>query len=303
MRHYSGIHMADSHEPFVIGVDGGGSRCRFALATTAGRVIARHEEGAANIASDFEAAAATIGRGLQSVCVAAGIGDTARLAVHMGLAGANLPGAADRLKRQLGLADLTIEDDRRTAVTAALGGGLGAVASCGTGSFICRQTADQLLSIGGWGLALGDDASGAWLGQSAMRRAVLAQDGLVPMTGLLSEVAAKTGGTRPEMVAFSLIARPRDYAALAPLVVSAAAAGDPEGRRLMQLGADYIREALTALGHPADAPLCLLGGVGPHYAALLSEFRQQPPLLPAVSGALILAARAARIATEGKPWT
>lgn len=295
--------MTDSHEPFLIGVDGGGSRCRFALATAAGRVIARHEEGAANIASDFAAAAATIAQGLQAVRAAAGLGGPVRLVVHMGLAGANLPGAADRLQRQLGLAELTVEDDRRTAVTAALGGGLGAVASCGTGSFVCRQTADRLLSVGGWGLALGDDASGAWLGMGAMRRSVLAQDGLLPMTGLLAEIAARTGGTRPEMVGFSLTARPRDYAALAPLVVAAAAARDPEGQRLMQLGADYIRSALAALGHAADAPLCLLGGVGPHYAPLLAGFAPQPPLLPAVSGALILAARAAHIPTEGKPWT
>lgn len=295
--------MATAGKTFVIGVDGGGSRCRFALADAAGRVIARHEEGAANIASDFDTAAARIMQGVDAVRAAAQLPESARIVVHMGLAGANLPGAADRLKRSLGLADVAVEDDRRTAVTAALGGGEGAVASCGTGSFVCRQVGDQLLSIGGWGLALGDDASGAWLGQNALRRAVLAQDGLVPMTGLLRDISARTGGDRPQMVGFSLTARPADYATLAPLVVSAASTGDAEGQRLMRLGADYILAALTTLGHTPAAPLCLLGGVGPHYAALLAQFPQQPPKLPAVSGALILAARAADIPTEGKPWT
>lgn len=295
--------MTDSTSPYLIGVDGGGSRCRFALADAQGHVLARHEEGAANISSDFDTAAARIGRGVSAVCQAAGLPASARLVAHMGLAGANLPGAAERLKARLGLAPVVVEDDRRTAVTAALGGGAGAVASCGTGSFVCRQSGDRLTSVGGWGLALGDDASGAWLGQGALRRAVLAQDGLVPMTALLRDVAARTGGDRPQMVAFSLTARPADYATLAPLVVASAGAGDVEGQRLMQAGADYIRAALAALGHSAAAPLCLLGGVGRHYADLLPEFPQQPPHLPAVSGALILAARAARIPTEGKPWT
>lgn len=295
--------MTDSDTPFLIGVDGGGSRCRFALADASGRVVARHEEGAANIASDFDAAAATLARGLDALRALARLPRGGRIVVHMGLAGANLPGAAGRLKTQLALVELVVEDDRRTAVTAALGGGEGAVASCGTGSFVCRQTGAHLASVGGWGLALGDDASGAWLGQTALRRAVLAQDGLVAMTGLLRAVADRTGGDRPQMVAFSLTARPADYATLAPLVVEAAAQGDAEGLRLMQLGAYYIRSALGALGHPAGAPLCLLGGVGRHYGPLLAEFAQTPPRLPAVSGALILAARAAHIPTEGKPWT
>ena len=295
--------MSQPENLYLMGVDGGGSRCRFALANADGRVLARAEQGAANIASDFATAAAAIRRGMEILRQTAKLPASAQVVAHLGLAGANAPGVAARLKDHLGLARAAIEDDRRTAVTAALGGGQGAVASCGTGSFVCRQTADDLLSIGGWGLPIGDDASGAWLGQRAMRRAVLALDGLVPMTGLLRQVADQTGGERPQMVSFSLTARPADYATLAPLVVATAETGDPEGRALMQAGADYIRAALTALGHRADQPLCLLGGVGRHYAPYLSGLVSQPPLLPAVSGALILAARAAGIETGGKPWT
>lgn len=295
--------MIQADPPFLLGVDGGGTRCRFALANSEGRVLARAEEGSANIASDFATAAAAIRRGIDAVLQAARLPTSAQVVAHLGLAGANAPGVAARLKDQLDLARAVIEDDRRTAVTAALGGGQGAVASCGTGSFVCRQIADDLLSMGGWGLPIGDDASGAWLGQRAMRRAVLALDGLLPMTGLLRQVADQTGGERPQMVSFSLTARPADYAALAPLVVAAAEAGDAEGRALMQAGADYIRTALTTLGHRPEQPLCLLGGVGRHYAPYLPGLASQPPLLPAVSGALILAARAAGIETEGKPWT
>jgi glucosamine kinase len=295
--------MTDSGHTFLIGVDGGGSRCRFALADAAGRVLARHEGGASNIASDFATAAETIRQGIDTLRACPALPAGARLVIHLGLAGANAPGTGDRLARHLQLPDLTVEDDRRTAVTGALGGGPGAVASCGTGSFVCRMAGDRLLSVGGWGLALGDDASGAWLGRQALRRAILALDGLLPATGLLRDLAARTGGNQPAMVDFAIAAQPRDYAALAPVVVAAATAGDAEALLLMQQGAAYLRDALKALGHAPGEPLCLLGGVGPHYAAHLPDLAIRPPHLPALSGALMLAARAAGIATGGKPWT
>lgn len=297
--------MDETPYSFLIGVDGGGSRCRFALADAAGRVLARHEAGAANIASDFDAAAVVLLNGL--AVMRGHLPPGAHVQVHMGLAGANAAGTAARLAglmAQDGDRDrLVIEDDRGTAVTAALGGAEGAVASCGTGSFVCRLAGGELRALGGWGLILGDDASGAWLGQQAMRRTILALDGLADETGLTRALAAHAGGTRPEIVDFSLKARPADFAALAPRVIAAAEAGDPQGRALMQAGAEYIRRALAVLGHGTGEPFCLLGGVGRHYAAYLPPgLAPVPPQLPAVSGALLLAARAAGIPTEGKPW-
>lgn len=299
--------MSDPLQTGLIGVDGGGSRCRFAVCDGSGRVLARHEAGAANIASDFDAAFAVISAGLAQVMAAAGVAHWPRRHIHLGLAGANAPGAADRLRAGLAAllpgVDLVVEDDRRTAVMAALGGGDGAVASCGTGSFVCTQMGEDLRGLGGWGLALGDDASGGWLGQAAMRRAVLGLDGLVPMTEMLRSITAETGGDRPGMVAFSLRAKPPDYAALAPMIIHHAEAGDTEARRLMALGADYLRQALQVLGQGPGAKVRLLGGVGRHYAPYLADFACLPPKLPAVSGAMMLAARAAGIAVGDKPWT
>lgn len=298
--------MSNPESSLLIGVDGGGSRCRFALAGASGQVLARVEAGAANIATNFDAARAVIAEGLGQVLRDGGFAADAACWIHLGLAGANAPGVADRLARALAQAfpgaRLVVEDDRRTAVTAALGGGDGAVVSCGTGSFVCRQAGAVLTGIGGWGLALGDDGSGGWLGQNAMRRAVLGLDGLIPMTDLLGRIAAATGGDRPAMVDFSLRATPSDYAALAPMIIAGAEAGDAEALRLMARAAAYIRDALRVLGHAAGQDLCLLGGVGRHYASHLPEFRALPSRLPAVSGALILAARAAGLQVEGKPW-
>lgn len=298
--------MTQPRQPVLIGVDGGGSRCRFAVADVRGRVLARVDAGPANVTTDFDAAFGVIAQGMAQVMAAGGITDAMRPQVHLGLAGIHAPGAAGRLREGLTGAYpgclWVIEDDRRTAVTAALGGGDGAVVSCGTGSFVCRQIGDDLQGLGGWGLALGDDASGAWLGQKALQRAALGLDGLLPMTEMLRSIAAQTGGSRPAMVDFSRRANPSDYATLAPLIIRHAEAGDAEARRLMERGATYLRKALQTLGLAAGQDICLLGGVGRHYAPYLPDYTCLPPRLPAVSGALMLAARAADVAIAGKPW-
>jgi glucosamine kinase len=48
--------MIGQGETLVIGVDGGGTSCRFAVANAGGRVTAQVHLGPANIASDFDAA-------------------------------------------------------------------------------------------------------------------------------------------------------------------------------------------------------------------------------------------------------
>jgi glucosamine kinase len=60
----------------------------------------------------------------------------------------------------------------------------------------------------------------------------------------------------------------------------------------MQDGADYIVNSLTALGYTAGAPLCLTGGLGPHYANYLPTSYNTNLIEPkgsALDGALLLA--------------
>jgi glucosamine kinase len=82
-------------------------------------------------------------------------------------------------------------------------------------------------------------------------------------------------------------ASPGDYARFAPLIIGSV---DPFAKTLLQEGAAYIRAGLSALGWQPQDPLCLTGGIGPHYAPFLG--------LPvtaakgtALDGALTLAGR------------
>lgn len=281
----------------LIGVDGGGTTCRVAL-VWAGR---RHEVrlGPANARTDRAGAIATVRAGIRQVTALARIGAGQPVRTHVALAG--IMSAADEraVARGLGLdhvtahvtAHVTVSDDQVSTVAGALSGADGAVAGIGTGSFLARRSGGRLAFVGGWGLELGDEASGAWLGRGLLAATLHVADGLMPGTDLTETIRARFG-TAPDIVAFAARAGPGDFAELAPLIVAAAADGDGVAQGLMRDGAGYIGRGLAALGRNAGEPVCLSGGLGPAYAPWLAdELRASlcPPRGSALDGALWLA--------------
>jgi glucosamine kinase len=278
----------------ILGVDGGGSSCRAAL-VAAGR---RHEVtlGPANVSTDFDRAVATIREAILALAAKAGVaaGVIHAAVAHLGLAGVTGPAIAGRVAAALPLGDAAVTDDRPTTVAGALGAGRGAVAAIGTGSFLGRQAEGGLSGIGGWGFHIGDQASGAWLGRRCLEEVMLSLDGIAAATALTQRILARFANDPAAIVAFSMSARPADYAGLAPDVVDAAGADDPLGRQLMAEGAAYILKGLAALGWSPGETLCLTGGLGSAYAVWIGH-----PVLPAqgsaLDGALALAARRAGV--------
>lgn len=283
-------------EPFIIGVDGGGTSCRAALRY--GSVAVERRGGPANV-SDFAPAIATIRDTLLGLAADAGLAPAAlgRAQLHLGLAGVTTNEKASRVKlalaESLTLGRITVSDDQRTTFVGALGAQDGAVAAIGTGSFVGRQAGGKLRVLGGWGFKLGDQASGAWLGQRLLQEVMLAEDGITDPSGLTRAIMARHGGNPASVVAFAIAATPPDFATLAPEVASAATAGDAVALRLMGEGAHYIARALASLGWQAAEPVCLAGGIGASYrhhlpAPVIAALRM--PLGTALDGALALAA-------------
>ncbi len=261
---------------FYLGIDGGGTGCRAALADGAGRVVARAEGGPANIASDYDGA-------LRALCaVAEQVVQGREVRAVLGLAGANLSGAAGRLERDLPFPAKVVQDVT-TSVRGALGPEDGIVAAIGTGSVFARQASGQVTAIGGWGLRLGDEASGGWIGQRLVARVTRGLDGFVPMTPLLAALAAELGGPTG-IVAFSLRATPADWAVFAPRVLGS---DDPAAVAVRAEAEAEIRAAISLL-QPAEAlPVTWLGGLGP--ALALPDWPRRAPLGTALDGALALA--------------
>lgn len=272
-----------------LGIDGGGTGCRAAVADGAGHILARAEAGPANIASDLTGAA----RNILAAAAQAARDAGARLedmVAGLGLAGANAAGAPTALGAHLPFARLRIVTDGVTAVMGALGEADGIVAALGTGSVFGVQRGSAVRQIGGRGLALGDEGSGAWIGRAILSRALRAVDGLAPMTPLLAELVDKMGGD-DRVVAFSLTARPADYAALAPRILIS---DDPAAQAVMAAAEADVAQAIGALQETPALPVVFLGGLGPAFAARLAgRWPQRTAQGTALDGALLLARRAA----------
>lgn len=270
-----------------LGIDGGGTGCRAAVADASGHVLARAEAGPANIASDLTGATANILRAADQALAALGA-RPAMVRAGLGLAGANAAGVAGQLAAVLPFAGVRVVTDAITAVMGALGEGDGIVAAMGTGSVFGVQRTGAVRQIGGRGLAMGDEGSGAWIGRAILARALRAVDGLEEMTPLLRALIDEAGGD-DKVVAFSLTARPADYAALVPRVLSAA---DAAAEAVMQAATDHVAAAVTVLQAGQGLPVVFLGGLGPTFAARLAgRWPIRPPLGTALDGALRLARR------------
>jgi glucosamine kinase len=275
-----------------LGIDGGGTGCRAAVADASGRVLGQGVAGPANIASDLSGARDSILAATEAALSEAGCADVPLPALHvgMGLAGANAQGASADLRRSLPFARLRIETDAVAAAMGALGGRDGIVAAIGTGSVYARQSGGTIRQIGGWGLVLGDQGSGAWLGRGLLSEVLAADDGFRAMTPLLRQTHDEMGG-KAGIIAFSLSARPADFAALAPPVL---ASDDPVAHILMAEATDHIAAAITVLQGDRPVPVTFIGGLGAVFAGRLSTRWQIAPAVgSAVDGALILAREAA----------
>ncbi|MEO0865166.1 MAG: BadF/BadG/BcrA/BcrD ATPase family protein [Pseudomonadota bacterium] len=249
----------------ILGVDGGGSGCRATLADGAGTVLATGEAGPANATSDFVGAVANIRAAIDAACKGYNLSD---LRAHIGLAGILSETDAKRFALALGLPQACVTDDRPTTLAGALGGQDGLIAAIGTGSFVGANHSGETRFLGGWGLQLGDQASGAWLGKTLLQQAMLVHDGLTPQSPLTDAVLAEFNGPNA-LVSFARTATPTDYATYAPRVADAAEAGDTVAARAMDVGAGYLSKALKSLDPSPTTPLCLTGGLGPRYARWL----------------------------------
>lgn len=267
-----------------LGIDGGGSGCRAAVADAAGRVLGRGASGPANIATDPAGAAANIRAAAAAALAAAGGGVPA--AVALGLAGANAAGAVDRLRPALPWPEARIVTDAVTATRGALGPADGVVAAIGTGSVFARQEDGAVRQVGGWGLAISDEGSGAWLGRALLARAVRAADGRGAATPLLSRLLTDHGGAEG-IAALALAARPADLAALA---ARAAGSDDPVAEAVLAEATAEVAATVDHLRGGADLPVVFLGGLGPVYAARLAgRWPIRAAAGSALDGALALA--------------
>jgi glucosamine kinase len=288
-----------------LGVDGGGTQCRARLADRSGRILGEGISGPANIRLGVDAAFAAVLAAAGHCLAAAGLGELAlgRITTCLALAGATEPTelAAAR-SRRLPFHHTLITSDAHAACVGAHGGRDGGVIIAGTGSVGWAIVDGRQYRVGGWGLALSDEGSGAWLGREAMRRVLWAHDGRIASTALLDRLFDEFDADPYAVVRWAATASPADFGQLAPRVVEHAARDDAVAVELMRGAAQYIDDLATRLIEFGAARVALVGGLAPYLEGWLPPETQGHLVMPesdALAGALRLArAEAAAFALE-----
>jgi len=220
-----------------IGVDGGGSGTRARLRDARGRLLGEAQAGPGNVRRPD--AIANILAACRAAIAAAGLGETALPRVHagFGVAGTQQPHDLEATRvYPWPFARVVVETDAYAAWLGAFGGEDGAILILGTGSAGLAVADGVRTTVGGWGFEVGDYGSGAVLGRAAVRRAILALDGMAERTAFAETILADFDGRAENAIIWAGSAAPADYAAYATRAFAAATAGD-------RLAVEVVREA------------------------------------------------------------
>lgn len=237
----------DLEECFV-GVDGGATRSRVIVLDPEGREISRVEGPEAQVIQDrIDPVVDVIRRGVRAALARRGIPLPATV-LCAGLAGAGRASLREEVRRRLGAQGLArrvrLTTDVEVAFYDAFGDGPGVLLLSGTGSVAwAADGSGHRIRVGGWGTPLGDEGSGYGVALEGLRAALHAHDGRGEETRLTERLLGHLELTRSEeLVEWVHYASKAELAALAPLVLSTAAAGDPVARSVR----DRALDALTA---------------------------------------------------------
>ncbi len=280
---------------YFLGIDAGGSRCRARLVTPDGVIVGAAEAGPANARVGLGKLKDTLIAVASDAFAAGGLdqSEMAKTNAGMGIAGISRAGMREAvMDLPLPFAKVAIETDAAIANLGAHGGEDGAILILGTGSIGFIKVGDKSITIGGYGFPISDEGSGAALGLSAMRHALRALDGRTKPTPLSTAITDQFSHSTAQAIAWMDKGTPRDYAAMAPMVMDYAEKDDEIARSIVEDAVKHVERFIETI-FSKGAPRCALaGGLAPRLkpwlrdrtAASLCEATGDP-----LEGALILA--------------
>ncbi|MEM8936100.1 MAG: BadF/BadG/BcrA/BcrD ATPase family protein [Pseudomonadota bacterium] len=259
---------------YFLGIDAGGSRCRARLASADKKVLAETEIGPANARIGVEKLRTAILDVSEQVFDDAGLSDEAmaETCAGLGVAGLSRPGMLAAVSAmKLPFRNFRVDTDAAIANLGVHQGEDGATLILGTGSIAYVRVDDRAFTIGGYGFPISDEGSGAALGLSAMRHALRALDGRTKPTPLSSAVTEQFDHKTERAIKWMDEATPRDYAALAPMVMAYANKNDAIARSIVEDAVKHVERFIETI-FDKGAPRCALtGGLAPHLKPWLRE--------------------------------
>lgn len=240
---------------YIIGIDSGGTKTTARAYSPDGVPLDSAVSGFGNLTVDFA-------QGMENICAAA---DELRgrlagecLYLCLGCAGIETGGKKDAARNFLaaryGGSRVHVTNDAMLGLYAALEGQDGVLVIAGTGSIGYLKQGGVLRRFGGWGHLINDDGSGYSIAIRAIRYIAYSFDTGSGDTPLRRAVFSRLGLTElRELIDFVYASAKGEIAALVPVVVETAEAGDPQAREILT----WAGERLAWLA----IPLCRQNGL------------------------------------------
>ncbi len=257
----------------VIGIDGGASLTRAVVLNLQDERVLAHSQGGPALSGrpeapfDIEVIVETARQAARAAAI-----ELPAAALCAGLAGVGRAPEREGVKTELARRSLagkvSVVTDVEAAHYDAFADAPGLLLVAGTGSMAWGRAEDgREARAGGWGRLLGDEGSGYDIGLRALRASVRAADGRGKQTKILARLLQQLGlRETEELVGWTATADKSQIAALAPLAIELAEAGDGIATAIVETAAaslvSLVAALLTRLG-PWSAPpgLALAGGL------------------------------------------
>ena len=240
---------------YVIGIEGGGTKTTAVLCALDGNILSEAQGGPSNYhIVGIEKTVATLLDLIQTCCHSVGCDVSQIGAVVAGLAGAGrIPDQQrimDRLlevarMKNIALDKVTIESDARIALEGAFSGKPGIVVIAGTGSIVFgKDERERIYRAGGWGRFIGDEGSGYAIGREALNTVAKILDGYNKKTKLVKLFGEKFGFVSQDTILEAIYKEHYDIASVVPVVLEAAANGDPIAKKILIRACSDLVEAI-----------------------------------------------------------
>jgi N-acetylglucosamine kinase-like BadF-type ATPase len=298
-------HPYPAEQPTIVGIDGGGSKTLIASADRSGRAISL-ERGRGTSPLESPGWRDALGELAQPFAGGPGLAGVAAALPAFGEVEAASAAQQQAIGELFGAVPQRLLNDVDAANIGAFAGGPGILILAGTGSMAwARDAAGQSHRTGGWGEVIGDEGSGYWIGSRVLGAVSKALDGRAEPTGLVPAVFDRLGlasddGLNDLVGWASRLGEARmQIAALAPLALERAEAGDPAAVAIVDAAAAELTLHVRTLERRIGAPTMAWSFAGGLFASpalrrAVAEGIGRPPALPRlppVGGALLAAAQ------------
>ncbi len=252
---------------YYLGIDGGGTKTKFALANKKGEIIKSIVLSGSNpVDIGIENTFNILDEGIRTVCsdVLA-----SEVSVFAGIAGGGLTGdyrekIADFLKKY-GFAKVNNDSDAMNAVASCLGNKEGITIIIGTGGIAFLRQNEELERFGGYGYLFEDGGSGYCIARDGILSAMKADEGTAEPT-LLQEIFSKEFKTKrtSDFLAELYLGGKKKIASYAHLVFDAYKCDDSVAKRIIKTNMAVVASTIEKIAEKTEkkfVKVVLTGGI------------------------------------------